>query len=294
MFKMHNRIKKEGVKSLPSFTKDMLSGKQKVICHNPYEFNRKTSSKIFSSSNITIKHTPKIKLSVLSSLSSEKTLPLTESRQREKATKNYRALILGRIAPKCKNLTNSYMNSILNDSLKEEKRKSQEKQETSIRKTQTCKSLIYSQEIQNISRRRLTSTSLSKIQSKAKTLFQKTLNKLLSSNIQKGMLIEKDNTLQIKHHKKSSIAERLFLKVTSPLDCVEEHITTNIRPEDKYAKFKKLLKRQQVKNLKLINDVKYASVENEKLLKVYMSKLMKSKNKKIFKKFIFERNAINY
>ena len=69
------------------------------------------------------------------------------------------------------------------------------------------------------------------------------------------------------------IGENLFFKVVAPFDCVEEHIICGAKPEDKFARFKNLLKVQKSKNMKLLSTVNRGQSESERLLKVYKAQL---------------------
>ena len=103
--------------------------------------------------------------------------------------------------------------------------------------------------------------------------------KLLSINLLRR-LIKRNSKIDLDEHKKSLLGEKLFFQVAAPLDCVEEHIITNIKPGDKYARFKKLLKIQERKNIKLLNDAKQAVTLNEKMLKVDITKMVTTEYKR--------------
>lgn len=122
--------------------------------------------------------------------------------------------------------------------------------------------------IQNVSHITTDETIVNKIENKE-------LSKLLSNLIKhKHKNILRKTVTYIS--KKVPITERFRAKLKNPL---LPNDTTHIFSEDKYTKFRLLLNRQKDKNQKLLNDLKEAAVINDALLKGYVVKLLRNKNK---------------
>ena len=101
------------------------------------------------------------------------------------------------------------------------------------------------------------------------------LNKLLSNLLKKKHKNILRRTVTY-ISKKVPITERFRVKLKNPL---LPNDTTHIFSEDKYTKFRLLLNKQKDKNQKLLNDLKEAAVINDALLKGYVIKLLRNKNK---------------
>ena len=72
--------------------------------------------------------------------------------------------------------------------------------------------------------------------------------------------------------KKYSHVARLALHVNDKLDVIEEHVKI-IKPQNKFAKFKLLLKNQKDKNINLLKELYESRVQNENILKDYIKRL---------------------
>lgn len=122
--------------------------------------------------------------------------------------------------------------------------------------------------IQNVSHITTDETIVNKIENTE-------LNKLLTNLIKKKHKNILRRTVTY-ISKKVPITERFRVKLKNPL---LPNDTTHIFSEDKYTKFRLLLNKQKDKNQKLLNDLKEAAVINDALLKGYVIKLLRKKNK---------------
>lgn len=122
--------------------------------------------------------------------------------------------------------------------------------------------------IQNVSHITTDETIVNKIENTE-------LNKLLTNLIKKKHKNILRRTVTY-ISKKVPITERFRVKLKNPL---LPNDTTHIFSEDKYTKFRLLLNKQRDKNQKLLNDLKEAAVINDALLKGYVIKLLRKKNK---------------
>lgn len=281
MFKI---VKREKLKKKPNF-KVIEEAKR---ARQGYYFHYKKSSPIplqnLTLSNLTAQSNHNLKSSVLSSSSAELTLPNAKSNLKKSRKKGI--YMLTKKDPKYKYLNQEEMNVILTETPSEKSFETHLKNRMlwqphdDIRRAMTGRTAVKKNDTDEVTRS-ITSTSLSKAlkKKKGKSVLQSDRHKLLSVNVRECCLIKRDNQIEFVNHKKSSLAEKIFFKVAAPYDCIEEHITSNIRPEDKYARFKMLLKKQETKNNRLINNVKQAGVVNENLLKFYITKLITKRRK---------------
>ena len=60
-----------------------------------------------------------------------------------------------------------------------------------------------------------------------------------------------------------------------PSEVLEEHIDSSLKINNKFARFKLMLKKQKDKNIKLLNQIKEDRVMNENMLKVYVNQITK-------------------
>ena len=75
--------------------------------------------------------------------------------------------------------------------------------------------------------------------------------------------------------KRFSVTALFALKIMDPSEVLEEHIDSSLKINNKFARFKLMLKKQKDKNIKLLNQIKEDRVMNENMLKVYVNQITK-------------------
>lgn len=88
--------------------------------------------------------------------------------------------------------------------------------------------------------------------------------------------------------KRCSMMDRFLLKLIDPDECLEDYVIENDKPFDKFSKFKRQCAKEKRRVDGLIDDLNKAVSMNEKLLKVYTTRL-KSKNKYVKEKILIEK-----
>jgi hypothetical protein len=87
---------------------------------------------------------------------------------------------------------------------------------------------------------------------------------------------EKRNNKKKKNSiKRFSVTALFALKIMDPSEVLEEHIDSSLKINNKFGRFKLMLKKQKDKNIKLLNSIKEDRVMNENMLKVYVNQITK-------------------
>jgi hypothetical protein len=121
------------------------------------------------------------------------------------------------------------------------------------------------------------STNYEKKISKKNSIIKKTQKQNNKNSItfnSNNKFLSKNKKIQIKRF---SILAMLAIKLENDLEDIDEY-DFKVKVRDNFFKLKKLMKKKENKNLKLLNDLKQEQILNENMLKIYVVQLKNKHN----------------
>ncbi len=188
----------------------------------------------------------------------------------EKINKKFKSIINSKTRKKLKYLDNNELNYIFSDEELYNKFRLLDNNEEK-KKTYLSSSTLLSNQNQNQNKKKYI-INFSKDSTNKAVLNANLKNKkfYFSPDENYKRSIKKKNSV-----KRFSVTALFALKIMDPSEVLEEHIDSSLKINNKFARFKLMLKKQKDKNVKLLNSIQEDRVMNENMLKVYVNQITK-------------------